>query len=133
MENRSDPIDNNNSMTNLNVELKYVATNLRDSVDSLESTHEKIMNSLSELTERFKVSTSKSCTEEKKDENDVFGGAVKMEISENSEKRQQPAKLVVLADLNDDPPEIDEEDSSSLLPPSAPHPARFCPSLSCTV
>lgn len=112
-------------MTNLNVELKYVATNLRDSVDSLESTHEKIMHSLTELTERFKVSTSKSCTEEKKDETDVFGGAVKMETSENSEKQQQPAKLVVLADLNDDPPEIDEEDSNCLLPPSAPHPPRL--------
>lgn len=53
---------------------------------------------------------------------------MKMEISgtgENSGKRKQPTKLVVLADLNDDPPEIDEEDSNSLMPPSTLAPPRL--------
>ena len=36
----------------------------------------------------------------------------------------QPMKLVVLADLNVDPPEFDDEDTSPVLS-SAPIPSRF--------
>ncbi|KAL2932600.1 putative UDP-N-acetylglucosamine--peptide N-acetylglucosaminyltransferase SEC [Bienertia sinuspersici] len=50
-----------------------------------------------------------------------------MEVSameENSDKQAQPLKVVVLADLNVDPPEFDDEDTNPVLP-SAPLPPRL--------